>query len=325
MTENSPERSDFESVTDEAFEAEWAKVSAEKASAADPEQKPAEQPEPTEKPAEPPPPPPDAPKEPEKPDPLSLVQSTIAELAKSHQETVGNVRQISSAVAQLNQTKAEAAIAAAAPTPKGLTEAEIAAAAKDPDEWEQIKAENPEWGKAIEKVLEHRLKAAIAAQPKVDADQIAKDIEARIRAGLQSEIAPVVQSTLTQSKQAERQMSEAYQAVAAVHPEWTKTIATPEFESWKAKQSPGIRALYTSPDPDDAIQMLNLYVGSKPAEKPTGKSADQVAAERQAKLSQSVIPTGAQASRGQVDTTNMTWEEDWALLSKLKQANKRAA
>ena len=309
---------DFQSVTDEDFAAEWAKVSAEKAQAQPetPEQ-PAEQPEqsaekPAEKPAE------------TKPDPLSLVQSTIAELAKSHRETDNNVRQISSAVAQLNQTKAEAAIAAANPTVKGPTEAEIAAAAKDPDEWEQIKAENPEWGKAIEKVLEHRLKAAIAAQPKVDADKIAKDIEARIRAGLQSEIAPVVQNTLSQSRQAELEMTKAYETVAAVHPEWPKTIATPDFEEWKAKQSPGIRALFNSPEPEDAIQMLNLYVGSKPTEKPTGKSADQVAAERKAKLTQSVIPTGGQTSRGQVDTSNMTWEEDWALLSKLKQA-KRAA
>lgn len=296
----------FEDVTDQEFQDEWAKASAEKEVSVE---EPVSVEETTDSNETKDPKPEDP-----KPDPLAAVQASIADLARAQQQSAGQVAD------QLKQIKAEAEVAKSSTAKAGPSEAEIAAAQKDPEEWDRIKAENPEWASAIEKVVEHRLKSV----PKIDIEQITRDIEARIRAGLRADVTPIIQSTLTtQGEETKRQM-QAYQAVEEVHPAWTKTIATTEFTDWKKNQAPGIRALFNSDEPADAIQMLNLYVGSKPTEKPSS-TADQVAAERQAKLSRSVLPSGGSTPRVRVDTSNSTWEDDWELLSKLKQAQQARA
>lgn len=47
--------------------------------------------------------------------------------------------------------------------------------------------------------------------------------------------------------------------VERAHPGWEKTIATPQFESWKQAQPTNIQRLAASQHADDAILMLDLY------------------------------------------------------------------
>lgn len=254
-------------------------------------------------------------------DPMAAVTAAIGDLAKAQKQTSDSLVSFGGQVAdQIKQVRAEAEVAKSSTTTAGPTEAEIRAAEKDPEEWELLKAENPEWGTAIEKVVERRVKRAVDAlvSNQLDHSQLVKEITANVEAGLQSRIAPVVQTTLVQTKQAEEKMSAAYQAVSAVHPEWDKTVKTPEFTAWMKERPPGIRALFNSHDTGDAIEMLNLYVQSKPTAKPT-KSADQVAAERRNKLSASVIPSSA-APVNRASTQALSWEDEWAVQSKRREA-----
>lgn len=54
-------------------------------------------------------------------------------------------------------------------------------------------------------------------------------------------------------------LAQQYTALAAVHPDWQQTVATPEHKAWFDLQPPGIQAMYGSDDARDAIKALNLF------------------------------------------------------------------
>ena len=52
--------------------------------------------------------------------------------------------------------------------------------------------------------------------------------------------------------------------VEAVHPGWMQTVASNEFRVWKSLQNQQVQRLSASPDPADAIEVLNLFKRDRP-------------------------------------------------------------
>lgn len=143
-----------------------------------------------------------------------------------------------------------------------------------------------------------------------DYPDIAKAIEARFAAsqpGKSADVEAMVE--YVQQERRSRFLSEAWDAVEAVHAGWRDKVATPEFAEWKAS-SPTYEKLASSDDVADAIALFDLYdahtLKSKPAPVPVvpvdpAKAAEaaKLAARRGAQVEGGRAPTAKNASPNQ--------------------------
>lgn len=132
------------------------------------------------------------------------------------------------------------------------TQKQVAAAAKDPDKWEALKKDFPEWGEAISEFVETRLGGVAQQAPGPSPEDIEKLIAERSAAA---------------TAEAVRQINE--KLVTMRHPDWRAKVKTPAFGSWLQSQPADIQALVGSEDGLDAIRVLDLFdeaAKAKPAE-----------------------------------------------------------
>jgi hypothetical protein len=140
------------------------------------------------------------------------------------------------------------------------TQSEMNAAAKNPEKWEQLKQDFPEWAGAMEEYVAAKLqgtKQASGLQP--------SQVEAYVR----EQVSAVEQ-------RAERLIQEAQ--IEGAHEGWKQKVNSPEFVAWFQLQAPDVRALADSPRAGDAIKMLNQFEASR------SKSATEIKQEREARL-----------------------------------------
>lgn len=188
------------------------------------------------------------PKEPEKPDPWKDVPAVVRQhletistalpkfeqRLKSYEGVMGAIR--------AGQDAAKAAEKFGIEAPKVE---QLKAAGTSSAKWDQLKAEFPDWGEALEERL------AAQAAPALDAEALKR----AIGEALPRDVTPLIESHRAEwIAEAE---SRAY--VRVKHPQWVKTINTPEFTAWRQAQPPEINALGASEDADDAVRMLDLY------------------------------------------------------------------
>jgi hypothetical protein len=138
------------------------------------------------------------------------------------------------------------------------TKAQLAAAAKDPEKWESLKKDYPEWGEAISEFVETRLGSLSAAKEGPTSEEIEQ---------------LVAQRTEAATADLKKQLNEAL--VKVKHPNWKTEIKTDDFGNWFAAQTPETKALAASEDGFDAIQLLDLFHEHK------AKSAKTVIEDRQ--------------------------------------------
>jgi hypothetical protein len=172
----------------------------------------------------------------------------------------------------LNEVKTEiaAAKAAAKTVDDAPTQAQIDTAAKDPEEWEKLKQEWPEWAAAFEKKID----AKLAAVKPAEFDQNKFISEAQIA---------------FETKQREA----AAARLERDFPQWRSPENYSALTQWLETQPDHVKALAESDWIDDARQLLTLYKQSKETP-PTKPEADKPKdTTRQKRFEAAITPKGS--------------------------------
>lgn len=140
------------------------------------------------------------------------------------------------------------------------TQGQIAAAAKNPEKWEQLKQDFPEWGDAVEEFVNSRL-GNVQQQQALSPEQVANFVQAKV-AETKAEMSKLMEEARIEGK----------------YENWKSVVNTPEFAQWYAVQNPEIRALADSTSSRDAIRMLDMFHETKK------RSAADIKQEREQRL-----------------------------------------
>jgi hypothetical protein len=206
-----------------------------------------------------------------------LVQSQANDLRAA----IGRVGAIQSELAAAKQVSKQ--------VDQAPTQAQMAAAAKTPEKWEQMKADFPDWAEAIEARLSV-LPPQLAA-PAINPEEI---------------------SALVQAEVDRRVDAENRQLIERKHRGWQELVKQPAFLDWRAAQPPEIQALGASPYASDAIDMLDRFLE---ATKVPVKELEQ---RRQQTLDQAVTTKPGQTPPPKSEE-EMTPQELWNYLAKSRQ------
>jgi len=179
----------------------------------------------------------------------------IDELAQANAQLLHHVKTTEGRVAAMQREAQQARQVAVQDAP---SQTAIASAAKNPEKWDQLKQDFPEWAGAMEEYVA----AKIGTQ----------------QAGLTPEqVSQLVQQQVSQSK-AEMIANIEEARIEGKYEDWKTTVNTPEFASWFAVQSFDVKALAESPQSKDAIKMLDMFSDSRT------RSASDIRQERGARL-----------------------------------------
>ncbi len=169
---------------------------------------------------------------------------------------------------------------------------EIARAQGDPEAFSQLKKDYPEFAEAIDSALNAKVAALRQSMPQQGV--ITRDEMEQMRSSMRDEI--------------ERETR-----VEMRHPGWKKLVRSTEFVGWHEQQKPEIKALSASPDPDDAIRLLDLFTESRRPRQQQERSL----------LSAAALPSGRSQGVRVKPIEEMTRQEYWAYLDEQERANTR--
>jgi hypothetical protein len=183
----------------------------------------------------------------------------IDELAQANAQLLHHVKTTEGRVAAMQREAQQARQAATQVAPQDSpSQTAIASAAKNPEKWEQLKQDFPEWAGAMEEYVA----AKIGTQ----------------QAGLTPEqVSQLVAHQVSQTK-AEMMANIEEARIEGKYEDWKTTVNTPEFAAWFAVQSFDVKALAESPQSKDAIKMLDMFSESR------ARSASDIRQERGARL-----------------------------------------
>jgi FtsZ-binding cell division protein ZapB len=140
------------------------------------------------------------------------------------------------------------------------SQGQIAAAAKNPEKWDQLKQDFPEWGDAVEEFVNSRLGNS-QQQNGLTPENIANFVQAKV-AETRAEMTKLLEEARIEGK----------------YEDWKGIVNTPDFAQWYAVQNPQIRALADSTSSKDALKMLDLFHETKK------RSAADIKQEREQRL-----------------------------------------
>ena len=164
----------------------------------------------------------------------------IDELAKSNAQLQHHVMSAEGRMAAMQQEANQARQAAMQEAP---TQTAIVSAAKNPEKWEQLKQDFPEWAGAMEEF-------------------VASKIGNQQQGLTPQQVAGYVQQQVAQTRaEMGRLMEEA--RIEGKYENWRDTVNTIEFAQWFTVQSPDTRALADSSAARDAIRMLDMFNSSR--------------------------------------------------------------
>lgn len=192
--------------------------------------------------------------------------------------TVGRVGSIQSTLAKQAEMH-KAATAAAATSQAAPSKEQIASAVKNPEKWDRLKADFPEWADGVAEFLEARL--ASLPKPEDTWKQPLEESGKRVEA-LEKNVA-----TLAQSNTDLRSM-----VVEVKHKNWQGTVQSPAFRQWYAAQPQEVRALGASESPLDCIAVLDRYEEHRKQ----APSPEEVARQRDERLKQATSPKGVRGA-----------------------------
>ena len=218
-----------------------------------------------------------------KPDALAQMQAQIAELEKLSTR----MRNAEGHIGSLNGTQKElkalldASKLASQHASQAPTQSEVREAAGNPAEWDALKADYPEWGGAIEKLLDVRINNQGSG---FDAKAFEASVMEKMRGENDAMRKEIVESALD-----------------AVFPTWKDDLNSTSFTKWQNEQPDNIKALLHSEKVSDAAKMLKLFEAAKLAD-----PAAQVIAQRQKNLAAATAtPKGARSTA----TPQKSWED----------------
>ena len=202
--------------------------------------------------------------EPEQPeDPLAGLSPTvraklaqIEELAQANAQLLHHVNTTEGRVAAMQREAQQARQAATQDAP---TQTAIASAAKNPEKWEQLKQDFPEWAGAMEEYVASKM--GDQQQQNLTPEQVTNYVQQQV-AQTRAEMGRLMEEARIEGK----------------YENWRDTVNTTEFAQWFTVQSPETRALADSSAARDAIKMLDMFNTSKSV------SATEIKQERGARL-----------------------------------------
>jgi hypothetical protein len=203
--------------------------------------------------------------EPEQPeDPLAglspAVRAKLAQiddLAQANAQLLHHVKTTEGRVAAMQREAQQARQAAMQEAP---TQTAIASAAKNPEKWEQLKQDFPEWAGAMEEYVTSKLGVS-SQQQSLSPEAVAQFVQQEV-ANTKAEMGRLMEEARIEGK----------------YENWRDTINTTEFAQWFTVQTPETRALADSPAAKDAIKMLDLFSTAQT------RSAGDIKQERGARL-----------------------------------------
>lgn len=180
------------------------------------------------------------------PDVVRAKLAQIDELATANAQLLHHVKTAEGRVAAMQREFQQARVAQQQVAPQEApSQGQIANAAKNPEKWEQLKEDFPEWAGAMEEYVASKL-GSVQPQQGLDPQQVAA----------------FVQQQVDQTKAEMRQAIEEAR-VDGKYENWKDTVNTLEFTQWFTVQSPEIRSLANSDSARDAIRMLDLFHDTK--------------------------------------------------------------
>ena len=170
----------------------------------------------------------------------------IDELATANAQLLHHVKTAEGRVAAMQREFQQARVAQQQVAPQEApSQGQIVNAAKNPEKWEQLKEDFPEWAGAMEEYVASKL-GSVQSQQGFDPQQVAA----------------FVQQQVDQTKAEMRQAIEEAR-VDGKYENWKDTVNTLEFTQWFTVQPPDVRALANSDSARDAIRMLDMFHETK--------------------------------------------------------------
>ena len=211
-------------------------------------------------------------------DVLQELQDKITGLESQLNQSLSRLRNAEGHIGGLNKRLKEAQQITVAQGNDAPTTAEINAAKSDPEAMAALKRDYPEFAEAMS--------AAIKAE--LDA----------LKQQLQPKAGAELPGNLVTTDDLVRIQNELY--VEQRHEGWKERVNTPQFAGWLERQPREVQMLASSPDPRDAVRLLDLY--SEGSTKRSGANLSTAAA----------LPSGRGSTRvTQKSLDDMTPEELW--------------
>ena len=185
----------------------------------------------------------------------------IDELAQANAQLLHHVKTTEGRVAAMQREAQQARQAATQVAPQDApSQTAIASAAKNPEKWEQLKQDFPEWAGAMEEYVASKLGVS-SQQQSLSPEAVAQFVQQEV-ANTKAEMGRLMEEARIEGK----------------YENWRETINTTEFAQWFTVQNPQTRALADSPIARDAIKMLDLFSTAQT------RSAGDIKQERGARL-----------------------------------------
>lgn len=185
----------------------------------------------------------------------------IDQLAEANAQLLHHVKTAEGRVAAMQREFQQARTAQQTVSPQDApSQGQIVTAAKNPEKWEQLKQDFPEWAGAMEEYVASQL-GSVQSRQGVDPNQIAAYVQQEVDR-TKAEMSRAIEEARIDGK----------------YENWKDTVNTLEFTQWFTVQSPETRALADSTSARDAIRMLDLFHDTKK------RSASDIKQERGARL-----------------------------------------
>ena len=181
----------------------------------------------------------------------------IDDLAQANAQLLHHVKTTEGRVAAMQREAQQARQAAMQEAP---TQTAISSAAKNPEKWEQLKQDFPEWAGAMEEYVTSKI-GVPSQQQSLSPEAVAQFVQQEV-ANTKAEMGRLMEEARIEGK----------------YENWRETINTTEFTQWFTVQNPQTRALADSPIAKDAIKMLDLFSTAQT------RSAGDIKQERGARL-----------------------------------------
>ncbi len=212
---------------------------------------------------------------------IAGLEAIVTQLQSRVRNTEGHIGGLSSQLkSQLEAAKAVQRSGGDAPSVK-----EIQAAQGDPVELQKLQEEYPEFAKVL--------------APAIDA-AVAQKLSAMDTNKNDSQILDVVR--------AENERFKAFMEVEFAHRGWQSEVKKPEFQGWISKAPREVRMLAESPEPADAVRLLDLFKESQKA---------QATPQTKGISTASALPAGRNSGARTKSVNDMTPQEYWAYLDQL--------
>lgn len=195
------------------------------------------------------------------PDVVKEKLAQIDQLAQANAQLLHHVKTAEGRVAAMQREFQQARAAQQTVAPEQApTQGQMAAAAKNPEKWEQLKQDFPEWAGAMEEYVAAKL-GSVQQAPSLDPQAVAQFVHQQV-AQTKAEMARAIEEARIEGK----------------YDDWKQTVNSMEFAQWFTVQPPEVRALAESPSARDAIRMLDMFQDAKK------RSASDIKQERGARL-----------------------------------------